>query len=104
MEKKQFKKLPLADISRSIPDEMLETVSGGKQNTNEDGTEWDKNVEHAQKWQYDQYHTKFYMECPHCGRYMFYSMQTYSSDTWWYCFWYNRLWCTNCRKWTDELY
>ena len=49
MEKKQFKKLPLADISRSIPDEMLETVSGGKQNTNEDGTEWDKNVEHAQK-------------------------------------------------------
>lgn len=103
MEKDKFKKIPLTTPPKTIPDDMLVTISGGKQNRDENGN-WDTNTDHFARWYNDTYHTKFYMQCPKCGEYMFNNMNRYSGDTWWYCFWYNRLWCYNCKTWTEELY
>lgn len=82
---------------------MLCDISGGKQNKDANGN-WDLDTNHAYQWMNDMYNTKFYMKCPNCGSYMFNSMQRYSNDAWWYCFWYNRLYCYSCSKWTEELY
>ena len=103
MEEKQFKKIVLGKAPTVLLDESLELISGGKQNKDENGN-WDTNTDHAKQWMNDMYHTKFYMQCPNCGTYMFYSMEKYGSNAWWYCFWYNRLYCYSCKKWTEELY
>ena len=100
---KDFKKISLTKAPKELPEDMLETVGSGKQNRDENG-KWDENPAHFQQWKNDMYNTKFYMQCPHCGTYMFNSMQRYSGDAWWYCFWYNRLWCYSCSTWTEELY
>lgn len=102
MEKNNFKKITINDMPQQLPDDMLETISGGKQNLDANGN-FDQDPQHCSQWCYDTYHTCFYMRCPHCHREMFYSMNAYTSDAWWYCFWYNRLWCTSCKNWTEEL-
>lgn len=103
MENKEFKKIEIMGMPNKLPDDMLETITGGRQNLDENGN-FDRNAEHCNKWCQDMYNVNFYMRCPNCHREMFYSMNKYTSDAWWYCFWYNRLWCTNCQTWTDELY
>lgn len=102
MEKVEFKKIGLPPKTALSDDELM-GVSGGKKNIDENGN-WDSDQQHCQQWVNDMYHTKFYMRCPKCHREMFYSMNVYTSDTWWYCFWYNRLYCHNCNSWTEELY
>ena len=58
MEKDKFKKIPLTTPPKAIRDDMLVTISGGKQNRDENGN-WDTNTDHLTRWYNDTYHTKF---------------------------------------------
>ena len=99
---KEFKRIEFPDEHAMVSDDELDFVSGGKQNRDENG-DWDRNPDHMKKWYNDVYNTYFYWKCPNCGERMFYNFEKYNGDAWWYCFWYNRLWCCHCSTWTEEL-
>ncbi len=98
----KHKKVMVGSAPKALPDDMLEIISGGKQNLDSNGN-WDTNTDHLTQWRKDLYNKKSYMKCPSCGEYMFNNMNRYDDNMWQQCFWYNRLYCYKCRNWTEEL-
>ena len=102
MEKKEFKKIDFGNPP--LPLEELEAVAGGQQNIDPETGQFDTNLDHMDNWYNKVVNYFWYKRCPQCGNYWGTSMNKYSSDQWWYCFWYNRLYCGGCKEWKDELY
>ena len=93
--KPDFKKIPLC-----LND--LEQISGGKNNYDYEKGQWDTNMDHMNAWYYGVKDRCRNMAC-NCGTPWTRNFAQYSSDQWWYCFWYNRLYCFGCNEWTYEL-
>ena len=77
----------------------LNEVSGGQNNA-----EHYYDNDYFNKW-YDWVTQKHWnSRCPHCGNYYGKSMDKYTNNQWWYCYYHNKLHCFGCGKECDELY
>lgn len=103
MEKDVKKEISLAEPPEAISDEMLLDISGGKQHRDENGN-WDTNMYRYENWVSDTRDHFYYKLCPNCKHLWAESFnERYNSNVWWYCYWYNRLYCYKCNTWTDEI-
>ena len=104
IKKKEFKKIDFRKIPLMSDDE-LENVVGGMENRDpNDPSQYDRDYDRMYDWYKRTIDWAWYKQCPNCGCYWGKCFDKYTSDQWWYCYWYNRYYCLACKKWTAQLY